>query len=34
MTTIGFIGAGHIGGKVAEAAVNAGYDVVVSNSQD
>jgi 8-hydroxy-5-deazaflavin:NADPH oxidoreductase len=33
VTTIGFIGAGHIGGKVAEAAVNAGYDVVVSNSQ-
>jgi 8-hydroxy-5-deazaflavin:NADPH oxidoreductase len=30
VTTIGFIGAGHIGGKVAEAAVDAGYDVVVS----
>jgi 8-hydroxy-5-deazaflavin:NADPH oxidoreductase len=33
VTTIGFIGAGHIGGKVAEAAVNAGYEVVLSNSQ-
>jgi 8-hydroxy-5-deazaflavin:NADPH oxidoreductase len=32
MTTIGFIGAGHIGGKVAEAAVHAGFDVVVSGA--
>jgi 8-hydroxy-5-deazaflavin:NADPH oxidoreductase len=30
METIGFIGAGHIGGKVAEAFVKAGFDVVVS----
>ena len=33
MTTIGFIGAGHIGGTVARLAVGAGYDVVVSNSR-
>jgi 8-hydroxy-5-deazaflavin:NADPH oxidoreductase len=33
VTTIGFIGAGHIGGKVAEAAVNAGYEIVLSNSK-
>jgi 8-hydroxy-5-deazaflavin:NADPH oxidoreductase len=33
VTTIGFIGAGHIGGKVAEAAVDAGYDVVVSGAR-
>jgi 8-hydroxy-5-deazaflavin:NADPH oxidoreductase len=33
VTTIGFIGAGHIGGKVAEAAVNAGFDVVVSGAR-
>jgi predicted dinucleotide-binding enzyme len=33
MTTIGFIGAGHIGGQVARAAVKAGYDVVISNSR-
>jgi 8-hydroxy-5-deazaflavin:NADPH oxidoreductase len=32
VTTIGVIGAGHIGSHVAEAAVNAGYDVVVSNA--
>jgi 8-hydroxy-5-deazaflavin:NADPH oxidoreductase len=32
VTTIGFIGAGHVGGKVAEAAVNAGFDVVISNA--
>jgi 8-hydroxy-5-deazaflavin:NADPH oxidoreductase len=32
MTTIGVIGAGHIGSKVAEAAVKAGYDVVLSNA--
>ncbi|MBJ8342683.1 NAD(P)-binding domain-containing protein [Antrihabitans sp. YC3-6] len=33
MTTIGFIGAGNIGGTVARLAVKAGYDVVVSNSR-
>jgi len=33
MTTIGFIGAGHIGGKVAEAAADAGFDVVVSGAR-
>jgi 8-hydroxy-5-deazaflavin:NADPH oxidoreductase len=33
VTIIGFIGAGHIGGKVAEAAVNAGFDVVVSGAK-
>ena len=33
MTTIGFIGAGHIGGTVARLAVDAGYDVVLSNSR-
>jgi 8-hydroxy-5-deazaflavin:NADPH oxidoreductase len=33
VTTIGFIGAGHIGGKVAQAAVDAGYDVVVSGAR-
>jgi len=33
MTTIGIIGAGHIGGQVARAAVKAGYDVVISNSR-
>jgi 8-hydroxy-5-deazaflavin:NADPH oxidoreductase len=33
MTTIGFIGSGHIGGTVARLAVEAGYDVVVSNSR-
>jgi 8-hydroxy-5-deazaflavin:NADPH oxidoreductase len=32
MTTIAVIGAGHIGSKVAEAAVKAGYDVIVSNA--
>ncbi len=32
MTTIAVIGAGHIGSKVAEAAVQAGYDVIVSNA--
>jgi 8-hydroxy-5-deazaflavin:NADPH oxidoreductase len=30
--TIAVIGAGHIGGNVAQAAVDAGYDVVVSNA--
>lgn len=33
MATIGFIGAGNIGGTVARLAVAAGYDVVVSNSR-
>ena len=33
MTTIGFIGAGHIGGTLAQLAITQGYDVVVSNSR-
>jgi 8-hydroxy-5-deazaflavin:NADPH oxidoreductase len=33
MTTVGFIGSGHIGGTVARLAVAAGYDVVMSNSR-
>jgi len=33
MTTIGFIGSGHIGSQVARAAISAGYDVVMSNSR-
>jgi predicted dinucleotide-binding enzyme len=33
MTTIGFIGSGHIGGTVARLAVSAGHDVVLSNSR-
>jgi predicted dinucleotide-binding enzyme len=33
MTTIGFIGSGHIGSTVARLAVDAGYDVVLSNSR-
>lgn len=33
MTTIGLIGAGHIGGTLARTAVAAGYAVVVSNSR-
>lgn len=33
MTTIGFIGAGNIGSKVARAAVAHGYEVVISNSR-
>src|SRR5262245_15443539 len=33
MTTIGFIGSGHIGGTVAALSVAAGYDVVMSNSR-
>ncbi len=33
MTTIGFIGAGHIGGQTARKAVELGYDVVISNSR-
>ena len=33
MTTIGFIGAGHIGSQVARLAILQGHDVVVSNSR-
>ena len=33
MTTIGIIGAGHIGGQVARAAIGQGYDVVIANSR-
>jgi predicted dinucleotide-binding enzyme len=33
MTTVGFIGSGNIGGTVAALAVNAGHDVVLSNSR-
>lgn len=33
MTTIGLIGAGHIGSQVARLAVATGYDVVISNSR-
>jgi hypothetical protein len=33
MTTIGFIGSGHIGSSVARAAIAQGHDVVMSNSR-
>ena len=33
MTTIGFIGSGHIGGTVAGLAIAAGHDVMLSNSR-
>src|SRR6478735_8594609 len=33
MTTIGFIGSGKIGSTVARLAVDAGHDVVLSNSR-
>ena len=33
MTTIGIIGAGHIGSAVAEALAGLGYDVVIANSR-
>ncbi|MET4781693.1 NAD(P)-binding domain-containing protein [Glaciihabitans sp. UYNi722] len=33
MTTIGIIGAGHIGSQVARKAIENGYDVVISNSR-
>ncbi len=33
MTTIGFIGSGHIGSQLARLAVGHGYDVVLSNSR-
>jgi predicted dinucleotide-binding enzyme len=32
MTTIGLIGAGHIGSQIARLAVACGYRVVISNS--
>lgn len=33
MTTLGIIGAGHIGSQIARAAVDRGYDVVIANSR-
>jgi 8-hydroxy-5-deazaflavin:NADPH oxidoreductase len=33
MTTIGIIGSGHVGSSLARAAVDHGYNVVLSNSQ-
>jgi predicted dinucleotide-binding enzyme len=33
MTTLGIIGAGHIGSQVARAALAIGYDVVIANSR-
>src|SRR5262245_35601428 len=33
MSTIGLIGAGHIGSQVARLAAQHGYDVVISNSR-
>src|SRR4051795_4065968 len=33
MTTIGFIGSGHIGSQLARLSVARGYDVVLSNSR-
>lgn len=33
MTTIGFVGSGNIGSTLARLAVDAGYDVVMSNSR-
>jgi predicted dinucleotide-binding enzyme len=33
MTTLGIIGAGHIGSQVARAAIANGYDVVIANSR-
>jgi predicted dinucleotide-binding enzyme len=33
MTTIGIIGAGHIGSQVARAAIGVGYDVAIANSR-
>jgi predicted dinucleotide-binding enzyme len=33
MTTIGIIGAGHIGSQLARKAVQLGYDVVITNSR-
>lgn len=34
MTTIGLIGAGHIGATLARIALDAGYEVVLSNSRE
>jgi hypothetical protein len=34
VTTIGLIGAGHIGSQIARLAVANGYEVVISNSRD
>src|ERR1035441_3511616 len=33
MTTIGLIGAGHIGSQIARLAIANGYNVVISNSR-
>ena len=33
MTTIGLIGAGHIGSQLARLSIKSGYDVVISNSR-
>jgi len=33
MTTVGIIGAGHIGSALARTSLDAGYDVVISNSR-
>lgn len=33
MTTIGIIGAGHIGSQIARKAIETGHDVVISNSR-
>ncbi|MCU1556792.1 MAG: oxidoreductase [Microbacteriaceae bacterium] len=33
MTTLGIIGAGHIGSQIARKAIENGYDVVISNSR-
>ncbi len=33
MTTIGIIGAGHIGAQLARAVIGQGYDVVIANSR-
>ena len=33
MTTLGIIGAGHIGSQIARKAIDNGYDVVISNSR-
>ncbi len=33
MTTIGIIGAGHIGSQVARLSIRSGFDVVISNSR-
>ena len=33
MATLGFIGAGAIGGQLARLAIRSGYDVIVANSR-